>query len=75
MTITVMYSCFGCGVVKEKLEVPAREDEGVLTWTNLTVRRIADAHRREHPDCQATTLSELMIPATGRSKIGGPVEN
>ena len=75
MTITVMYSCLPCGARKVTLEVPARGDEGVVAWMNLTVRRVADDHRAKFPGCTATTLSELWVPSTGRSKVGGPVEH
>jgi hypothetical protein len=74
VTIVVMYSCFGCGVFKEKLTVKARTDEDVNVWLGATIERVAADHRRQHPRCRGAVLSELWIPQTNSSKIGGPAE-
>ena len=75
-TITVLYSCDPCGVRRREVAVRERGPaEDVKAWTDATVRAIARHHREQCPFCQADTLSELMIPLTGRRKIGGPVEH
>lgn len=75
MNIVVKYSCHACGLKRVDLSVRARESEEVTTWMDATVRAVAADHRRRSPSCRATTLSELMIPTTGTSKVGGPTMN
>ena len=73
LTITVRYSCFACRVQRAHLEVVARGTEDVTTWMDATVRRVAQHHRSHNPRCQATELSELLVPLTGTDRVGGAV--
>lgn len=76
LTITIKYSCHSCGIFRRAIQVPARTpDEDVIAWTEAAVRIVARDHRTERPGCKATSLSELMIPITGTSRVGGPVEH
>lgn len=72
MNITCKYSCAGCGLQRVAIDVPARVTEPVKVWMDATVNRIAADHRRRSPHCRSQELKELMIPMTGRDRIGGP---
>ena len=72
MTIIVKYSCHGCGLTKVDVAVPARESEDVVTWMDQTVRLAGADHRRRSPHCHPKAVQDLMIPMTGRDRIGGP---
>jgi hypothetical protein len=72
MTITVMYSCAGCGLEKAAVDVPAREQEDVTVWMARTMLRVSAHHVRVSPSCPAETLSDLMIPIAGADRVGGP---
>lgn len=62
-TITVMYSCDGCGLVKREVTVRARvRGEDLKEWMDYLTRRIGDDHHLYRPDCRSTTMKNLMIP-------------
>lgn len=73
--IDVLYSCHKCGLKDVSLSVLARTTESVVAWTNGIGHAISRDHDRRSPHCHVTSLSEVKIPITGASKIGGPVEN
>lgn len=75
LTITVLYSCDLCGLTDAHCDVPAREDEDVLVWMEQTIQLVAANHHRRSPLCRPKTLKNLMIPMTGRDRIGGPPHN
>jgi hypothetical protein len=76
VTITCMYTCNECGIYRRGVPVPARTTEEVVDWMNdVAVPLICADHASLSPFCHPTKLSELMIPVTGASKIGGPCEN
>lgn len=72
MMIEVFYSCPDCGLHRVRCEVPARGEEDVIVWMNVTIVHIGADHRRRSPDCHPTELHDVMIPMTGANKIGGP---
>ena len=59
--ITIMFSCAGCGLVKHKLQVPARETEDIFEWMEKVKRWLGDEHERVSPQCQSPCC-DLMIP-------------
>ena len=73
LTITVFYSCPLCATVKAAVTVPARESEDVGEWMENTVRLLGDDHRARSPHCHPAELKNVMIPMSGRDRIGGPV--
>jgi hypothetical protein len=74
-TIQVLYSCIECGLQDVKVEVEARTVEDVVTWMKEVGNALGADHFRRSPHCRTLTFSEVKIPITGASKIGGPVEN
>lgn len=74
MTITVLYSCTGCGLTKVPLDVPTREAETITDWMDATMRCVGVDHRRRSVTCTSQTC-DLMIPTTGRPNVGGPVQH
>lgn len=73
MTITVLYSCPECGLERVPVEVPARGEEGVITWMdNMVITHLGSDHARRSPDCHPERLRDIMIPLTGTEKVGGP---
>jgi hypothetical protein len=75
--ITIYFSCEGCGLVKQPLQVPAREDpetEAVIPWMNQTTAIISEEHRRLSPNCTAKELKNIMIPLEGAEFVGQQVE-
>lgn len=74
MTITVKYSCDGCGLKRVEADVPARTTEDVVVWMDRTVRLLSRDHARRSPGCHPKALQEVMIPiGAGVDRIGGPV--
>jgi len=72
--IQCKYSCFQCGIFREIVTVPAREDEDIKVWMDATALLVSADHDRRSPKCVITKLDELMIPITGADKIGGPTK-
>jgi hypothetical protein len=71
--IQCKYSCFKCGILRQLVTVPAREDEDVITWMEkICAPALSADHDRRSPACRITELSEVMIPIDGAEKIGGP---
>jgi len=75
MTTRLQYSCDRCGIKRQILDVPARQDEDITVWMDRTIYLVAHDHRRLSPTCNAKSLTELLIPMTGTDRIGGPVTN
>jgi hypothetical protein len=73
-TIEVLYSC-SCGLKDAKVQVPARTVEDIRVWMDTLKQALSQDHYRRSPHCQSRTMSEVKIPMTGTSKVGGPVEN
>lgn len=74
--VRCMYSCNECGVHRVICDVPAREDEGAVEWMEKkAILAVAAAHRAASPNCRAEKISELLIPTTGVSRVGGAIEN
>lgn len=76
-SITVLYSCDGCGLHQVECAVRwRRADEEVQHWVEKGMgAAIAADHRRRSPGCRSRVMSEVMIPMTGRRVLGGPVEH
>ncbi len=74
ITIPVLYSCKGCGLVKRPVQVAARlSDQDVLDWMDRELRvALSRDHARVSPDCESPTIEEIMIPMTGCDVVGGP---
>lgn len=72
-TVVIRYSCKECGIDRRELTVLARGQENVVEWLEgPCIHAIAWDHRKLSPDCQATEISDLMIPVAG-DKVGGAV--
>ena len=73
LTITCKYSCKECGLEKISVDVPARQHtEEVTAWMEQTIRHVALDHHRRSPRCFPKELTNLIIPMTGTTMIGGP---
>lgn len=74
--ITCYYTCKACGTVKRPVQVPARTTEDVVSWLRKVVAfAIGNDHRTHSPKCQATKMSDLMIPLPPESEfIGQQIE-
>lgn len=71
--IDVLYTCHTCGVVKRKVAFRERgEEEDVRTWMTALRVAIAADHELVSLGCPGETC-DLMVPMTGRSRIGGPI--
>lgn len=75
-TITVLYTCHGCGLTKVEVEVPVRPDTmDVVTWLQMVLGPpLAADHRRRSPLC-VSDKHDLMIPHNDRPYVGGPKVN
>lgn len=74
-TITILYSCADCALVKVPCDVPSRGSEDVKQWMDATILVLAADHQRRSPGCRAKKLDSVMIPITGTDKIGGATVN
>lgn len=75
-TIGVRYSCAHCGLNRVTAQVPARVDEDVRVWFKKVMgRAIKNDHAARSPHCRSNHVTDVMIPMTGASKVGGPSEN
>jgi hypothetical protein len=72
LTIRCFYSCALCGLKKVPVDVPARGDEDVCDWMEVTIRLVGQDHAFRAPGCHPKTLTDLMIPMTGTDRVGGP---
>lgn len=71
--IQIKYSCKLCGITKRTISVIARTTESVVDWMESNcIMSIARDHAVQSPLCQATEISEVMIPIENESthKIG-----
>lgn len=75
MKVTVLYSCHCCGIRRQEVDVPARGEEDVLVWMKTMGEHLSRDHHMRSPHCRPETLSDVMIPIAGTSKVGGPAEN
>lgn len=74
--IQVRYSCALCQLERVTLDVDTRgPDEDVAVWMKRTIAAVAFDHRRRSPTCNAKELRCLMVPLTGRDRIGGPMQH
>ena len=68
------YSCDRCGLKRVECEVPEREAErGIMEWMEVLTQCLMRDHHGRSPQCHPKELSEVLIPMTGRTHIGGPV--
>lgn len=75
MFIIVYYSCAKCGLIKVPCLVKAREEETIDEWRTNLGKRLSDDHSERSINCHPKNLSNVMIPLTNVSKLGGPAEN
>ena len=73
MTTEVQYSCNLCGINRATVAVQAREAEPIVDWMRTLTLRLQQDHGQRSPSCRADSLSEVLVPMTGRDKVGGPV--
>lgn len=75
--IEVIYSCFACSVIEQKVMVPARgPEDDVVHWVkNILGHAIDLDHSTRSPHCRAETMDHVKIPITGADKIGGAPVN
>jgi hypothetical protein len=74
-TITVEYSCRGCGLVDVAVDVPARGREDVVAWIKRIQSWIGSDHGRRSPRCSAKACDVKIPVPPGTEKIGGTVVN
>lgn len=72
-TIEIKYSCALCGLKRVSVSVPVRGEENVIEWMEKTGAFLGADHAERSPRCHPKELTEVMIPYTGRAKVGGPV--
>jgi len=73
VTIRCFYSCDGCGLKDQGVDVPARVgDDDVVVWMEQTVRLLVQDHKRRRVGCHPKSLQEIRIPMAGADRIGGP---
>lgn len=61
--IQIKYSCKQCGIIKRTVSVIARTTESVTDWMeNNCIIAIAKDHSIQSPLCNATEISEVIIP-------------
>lgn len=65
--ITVMFSCDGCGLVDQKVQVPARAtaEEDVTEYLKRMGGWIGEEHERLSPKCKSMKMKNLKIPTKG----------
>lgn len=76
ITITVKYSCNGCGLIDADCQVDARPSEkmDVRHWLeNICAHTVAADHAYRSPECKAVKMANLKIPMGGADYIGGPL--
>lgn len=71
--ITCKYSCHLCGLKAVEVAIPARGDEAIMAWMKTLGECLSADHRARSPHCHPNMLSDVMIPTTGRNKVGGPM--
>ena len=72
LTIVVQYSCDLCGLKRVPVVVPARLHEEVMVWMDMVIRHVSADHALKRPNCHPEKLTDLLIPLTGVTKVGGP---
>lgn len=62
--IRCLFTCDGCGLVDQEVEVPAREAPhvNIKWWMEKVAYAISKRHRQLSPKCRATELKYLKIP-------------
>ena len=72
-TIPVEYTCAQCGATHIRVEVPSRltDAENVTDWMETVVAAISRDHDLRSPGCVIEKFTEVRIPVTGASRIGG----
>ena len=71
-TIKCLYTCTGCGLKEQSVQVPSCGDEDVLDWFRDTLTpALAKDHTNRSPLCMSREMSEVRIPIDGSDKIGG----
>ncbi len=71
VTIMVLYSCEGCGIVERPVRVRERNsDEGVITWTQATVNEINADHEKNSPLCSSRTC-DIKFPIANKNSLIG----
>jgi hypothetical protein len=74
--IDCKYSCGECGIHRAVVSVPARTGETVTDWLEkIAVPHLVADHEARSPLCRPKSFSEVMIPVTGASQIGGISQN
>ena len=74
--IVVRYSCRLCGLLKVECLVPVRDPaQDVVRWMEQTGALLSADQRQRSPRCHPKELQDIMIPLTGRDRIGGPSVN
>lgn len=79
--IQCKYSCKMCGIHRVVISIPARGEEDVVAWLhNVCGTTVAADHARRSPLCNATSMSEFMIPVAHQGeemkadmKVGAPL--
>ncbi len=74
--IIVQHTCGAPHLRRTKVSVKERMAEDVAAWMEQTcIPALMADHSARSPECRTDKFAEVMIPLTGTSKIGGPVEN
>lgn len=73
--IEAFYSCVVCGLVKRPIFLHERESEkDVIEWMEEVKDLVCQDHRLTSSRCQATHITDLLIPIEGAGWLGGPVK-
>lgn len=69
-TIRVKYSCHGCDLAQQALEVPARPPKAdLMVWMELTQILVSRDHRARRPECPSERC-DLAIPSVAGRPVG-----
>ncbi|MES2341654.1 MAG: hypothetical protein V4597_08250 [Pseudomonadota bacterium] len=72
-TITVLYTCAGCGLARQPVTLKARTPrQGPAQWMDQLALAISLDHVHRSPGCKARTMQDVLVPMHGRPVLGGP---
>lgn len=73
MMIEVRYSCVACGLVDATCQVLSRDSkQDVFEWFKVVVVPALYEHHGRLRNCQSKNLTNVRVPFTDASIIGGP---
>jgi hypothetical protein len=68
--ITIHYTCHGCNLEKQAVDVPERAvDADILNWIDQVTEQVSIDHSEREPFCDADSF-DMSVFATDESMIG-----